>query len=196
MRITAHRCWTIAAALLITASACGPRGRNLSELTASLKSEPYRVRAGDVLAVNVWGEPQLSQDALVREDGHFTMPLINDVEAAGQTVDALSKSVTEKLSKYVPGASVAISLSQTAPVRYYLLGKFQKPGEFRSSGKITLLQAIASGGGFAPFADESSIVLIRNTPEGEVRYVLDYGRVKNGTQPNPELHDGDTVNID
>ncbi|MCC6952978.1 MAG: polysaccharide biosynthesis/export family protein [Deltaproteobacteria bacterium] len=189
-------CLSFAVLALALLSGCGPRGRDHSELAPLDATGAYRIRSGDVLAINVWGEPQLSSQALVREDGRFTMPLINEVPAAGQTLDELSKKVTTQLAQFIPGATVNISIAQTAPVRYYLLGKFNKPGEIRSVGNVTLLQAIASGGGFAPFADEDSITLIRKGAEGDIRYNLSYDRVLSGREPNPQLLDGDTINVD
>ncbi|HQH27907.1 MAG TPA: SLBB domain-containing protein, partial [Oligoflexia bacterium] len=107
----------------------------------------------------------------------------------------ITEDVTKRLQAFVPAASVTISVVQTAPIRYYLSGQFVKPGEYRSEGRITFLQAISTGGGLAPFADESSIILIRRGPEGELRYELDYNQVVEGKDPNPELKDGDTIAV-
>ena len=85
---------------------------------------------------------------------------------------------------------------QSAPIRYFLAGQFLKPGEFRSEQGITLLQAVAKAGGFAPFADESSIILIRKNAAKEFRYELDYNRVVSGRQPNPNLTDGDFISVE
>ena len=85
---------------------------------------------------------------------------------------------------------------QSAPIRYFLAGQFLKPGEFRSEQGITLLQAIAKAGGLAPFADESSITLIRRNASKELRYQLDYNRVVNGKEPNPLLRDGDFISVE
>lgn len=171
-------------------------GRPLDELVMMDQAQStYTVSAGDTLNVQVWGEPRLSGEVFVRDDGRFTMPLIDDVEAQGKTLKQLSADVTNKLSRFVPAASVSISVVQTAPVRYYLLGSFLKPGEYRSDGKITFLQAISSGGGFAPFANESVITLIRKTPQGELRYDLDYNRVVSGDEPNPQLKNGDVIAV-
>ena len=80
---------------------------------------------------------------------------------------------------------------------YYLSGSFKKPGEYRSDKNIKLLQAIATGGGFAPFANESKLTIIRPNLDGsgDLRYKLDYGAVISGRQPNPILQDGDTITV-
>ncbi len=190
----------LAVALGIIASGCTHRvtgGRPLSELMAPDKDgeQNYRTKSGDTLQINVWGEPKVSGDVYVREDGKFTLPLAGEIAAAGRTLEEIRIDVVARLASYIPSASVTVSVAQSAPIRYFLLGNFQKSGDYRSDGKITLLQAIAAGGGFAPFADESSLTLIRKTSQGELRYSFDYNRVVDGREPNPNLKDGDTIAV-
>jgi polysaccharide export outer membrane protein len=173
-----------------------PAGRPLSELIhSSDKKEDYLVRPGDVLNVDVYGEPNLSGEKIVREDGQLSLKFAGDVIVEGLNLEAASKKLEAELSKFMPGATVSVALSKSAPIKYYLLGKFQKPGEYRSDGKITFIQAVATGGSFLPFADDSAITLIRRTPAGEIRYVLDFTNVEKGREPNPELRDGDTISV-
>lgn len=175
-------------------------GSNLSPLDelkpeAETSSE-YTIQAGDVLDVQVWGETRLSGEVFVRDDGKLTMRLINDVTAEGRTAKDLGEEIKTRLSEFIPAASVTVSVIHTAPVRYYLSGKFMKPGEYRSDKRITFLQAVATGGGFIPFADESNIMLIRKGPEQiDLRYELDYNRVVEGKEPNPTLKNGDVIAI-
>jgi len=183
--------------LVLCLSSClRPSGRPLSELIPSSdKSEDYLVRPGDVLAIDVYGEPGLTGDKVVREDGQMSLKFAGDVKVQGLTLEAAGKKLEVELSKFMPGATVSVALSKSAPIKYYLSGKFQKPGEYRSDGKITFLQAVATGGNFLPFADESSITLIRKTSTTEIRYVLDYNNVVMGREPNPELRDGDILSV-
>lgn len=183
--------------ILLLMSGCNRRvggARSLDELSgaANVNAE-YRVNFGDTLNVKIWGEPKLSGEVLVREDGRVTMPLIGDVEVEDKTLTQVAELLKTKLKTYVPSASVSVSVSQVAPTRYYLSGAFQKPGEYRSDGRISFLQAVATGGGFAAFANESSLILIRKTKSGELRYNLDYNLVIEGRQPNPVLKDGDII---
>ncbi len=182
-------------AITILLSACSPSSRPLSELTPKNEPGMYTVQSGDTLTISVWGEPRLSGDVAVREDGSFTMQLIEDVKAVGLTPKQISADVTTRLERFIPGVSVSISVSLTSPTRYFLSGQFLRPGEYRSDKKITLLQAVATGGGFAPFADESAVTIIRRGPQGELRYVLDYNRVIDGREPNPELKNGDIIAV-
>jgi polysaccharide export outer membrane protein len=188
----------VAVSLIVASSGCGKSNISpLSELSVDpVKSqEAYTIQAGDILDVQVWGEPRLSGEVLVREDGKFTMQLVNDVEAEGKTAKDVRAAITEGLKEFIPSASVSVSVTHTAPTRYFLSGQFQKAGEYRSDKQITLLQAIATGGGFAPFADDSSIILIRRGPSGELRYELDYSQVVEGKEPNPVLRNGDIIAV-
>lgn len=168
----------------------------LSELRGPVdKNAPYVVNAGDVINVQVWGEPKISGEVAVREDGRFSNPLVNDIPAEGLTLDQVAKEVADRIKEFIPSATVNVTLIQASPIVYYLSGSFMKAGEYRTDKKVTLLQAIATGGGFAPFADESSIMLIRKSMGGEKRYEFDYGQVVQGREPNPELRSGDIISI-
>jgi polysaccharide export outer membrane protein len=173
-----------------------PSGRPLEELTAvDPAKEIYLVRPGDILLVDVYGEPSLSGERAVREDGQLSIKFIGDVRVEGLTLEKTAKKIEQELSRFIPATTVSVNLSRSAPIKYYLAGKFMQPGEKRSDGRINLLQAIATGGQFQPFANESAITLIRRTNEGELRYVLDYNRVLTGKDPNPELKDGDLITV-
>ena len=184
--------------LSLVVSACfgGSDIRPADELSDSqLIDEEYYVKPGDILMIKVWGEPRLSGEVVVREDGKFSLPLVDDVDAEGKTLLQLKDELEIKLTEFVPGVSVSPSVVQSAPVRYFLAGQFAAPGEYRSELGITLLQAIAKAGGFAPFANESNLTLIRKGPGGELRYRFDYNRVVAGTEPNPKLKDGDFISV-
>jgi polysaccharide export outer membrane protein len=188
---------TVASLAFVVSCSPSKDVRPLDELVTSRSAAgDYVVSSGDVLLVKVWGEPKLSGEVYVREDGKFTLPLIEDTPAEGKTLKQISEDVTKRLREYIPAAALTISVLQTAPIRYYLSGQFVKPGEYRSEGKITLLQAIATGGGFAPFADESTVMLIRQGAEGEIRFELDYNRVVSGNEPNPQLKNGDVISVE
>lgn len=188
---------TIAFVLSLLLIACG--ASNLSPLddfaSAKNKNAPYVVAAGDIINVQVWGEPKISGEVPVREDGRFSNPLVNDVQAEGLSLDQVAAELTGRLKEFIPSATVKVTLVQAAPTVYYLSGAFMKSGEYRTDKRVTILQAIATGGGFAPFADESSIILIRRSANGEKRYEFDYGELVQGKQPNPDLKSGDIISV-
>lgn len=190
------------AVLLLASSAllfaCTSKGRALNELTVEALSEDvFRIRRGDLIDVQVWGEPRMSGSLTVRNDGRATLPLVGDVMVAGKTIEEAVTDMEAAVGEFVTAPSITVAVNQRAPVAYYLSGNFQRAGEYRSDKDIKLLQAIATGGGFAPFADQSNITLIRQSPDGlkDLRYKLNYNKVVDGKQPNPVLQDGDTITV-
>ncbi|MCC6934055.1 MAG: polysaccharide export protein [Deltaproteobacteria bacterium] len=169
--------------------------RPLDELQRTGKIEEYKIGAGDVITIDVWGDSRLSGQRYVRDDGRLNMPLIGDIDVSDQTTAELEKLLTAKLADYIKAPSVSITIFKQAAIKYYLSGSFLTPGEYKSEGPITLLQAIASGGGFAVFANKSEIFLIRKATSGDYRYRLSYDKMVNGQQPNPELKNGDIIAV-
>ncbi len=184
--------------IIIFLTSCGATNiRPNDELIEdSLAENEYYIKVGDLLRINVWGEPKLSGEVVVRSDGKITVALADDVQAQGKTLIQLKDDVESKLNEFIPGVSVSPSMVQSAPIRYFLAGQFLRPGEFRSEQGISLLQAVAKAGGFAPFANESAIILIRKNAAQELRYELNYNRVVNGKEPNPQLRDGDFISVE
>jgi len=182
--------------VLVLASCSDSNLRPLEELQSkNSNKESYVVKSGDILMVQVWGEPRLSGEVVVRQDGRFSLPLAQDVQAEGFNLTKIAENLTLKLKEFIPTATVDISLTQSAPIVYYLSGSFFKAGEYRTDKLVTLLQAIATGGGFAPFADKSNIMLIRRINGEEARYQLDYEDVVDGSEPNPKLQTGDVISV-
>ena len=184
--------------ILLSATACSFGGgtRSLEELRGGLASEKdYYVKSGDVLNIDVWGEPRVSGDVTVRQDGKLAVPLIRDIDAEDKSLEQIANEINVRLQEFIPGAAATVTVSQTAPIRFYLSGTFMKAGEYLSDSRVTLLQAVAKGGGFAPFADMGNMLLIRKGATGELRYRLDYGKVIDGREPNPELRNGDIIAV-
>src|SRR5580693_6464176 len=92
--------------LCLAMTACGISGNVLC-------AEGYLVQPGDVLAVSVWKEADLSGDLLVRPDGGITMPLVGEISAAGKTVEDVRSAIDQRLRKYIPEPSVTVSVKQT-----------------------------------------------------------------------------------
>ena len=63
---------------------------------------PYTVNPGDILSISVWKEESLQRQVIIRPDGSFSFPLTGDILAAGQSIEQISQTVTEKLVKYIP----------------------------------------------------------------------------------------------
>ena len=155
----------------------------------------YTIGAQDVLDVNVWKEAEVSRTVQVRPDGKISLPLLNDVQAAGLTPKQLTESLTEKLKKYIDSPQVTVIVTQINSMRVYLIGQVTRPGAYPLMPDMTILQAISSAGGLAQFANGKKIFLMRTENGTQRKYAFNYKDVLDGRKPeeNLKLKPGDTI---
>jgi len=162
----------------------------------------YRIQPGDVLAVTVLEDETLNRETLVLPDGRISVPLAGNVEAAGQTVEAVERSIADRLaSNFAVRPNVFVSVvtvdetGETFPI--YVLGRVGGPGVREVEAGTTLLQAIALAGGFDRFAATKRIQLRRTDPQSgrEQLYVFNYNAVERGAgiESMITLREGDVV---
>lgn len=159
-------------------------------------SDPnYVIGAQDVLDINVWKEPDVSRVVPVRPDGKISLPLLNDVQAAGLTPDQLAAKVTEDLKKFVTSPQVTVIVTAINSQRIYILGEVTRPGAFPLLPGMTVLQALSSAGGFTQFAKVKGIFVRRLQDGKESKYLFNYKDVINGKRPEQDilLKAGDTI---
>jgi polysaccharide biosynthesis/export protein len=164
--------------------------------TQAASADPNYVIGGqDVLDISVWKEPEVSRVVPVRPDGKISLPLLNDVQAAGLTPAALAAQITESLKKYVTNPQVTVIVTTINSQRVYLLGEVSRPGAFPMIPGMTVLQAISSGGGFTQYARTKGIYVLRNENGKQVKYPFNYKEVINGKKPEQDipLKAGDTI---
>lgn len=159
---------------------------------ATAKAVGYTVGPADVLQIIVWKEPELTRDVTVRFDGMVTVPLLGDLQAAGQTPAKLAEEVSKGLEKYVQAPRVTVAVLQANSARFYIVGQVGKSGEFALSGRTTVLQALALAGGFKDFAKSENIVIIR---ADQTIGPVNYKRIADGREAsqNIVLAPGDTI---
>jgi polysaccharide biosynthesis/export protein len=157
----------------------------------------YVIGAQDVLDISVWKEPEVSRVVPVRPDGKISLPLLNDVQAAGLTPAALAAQITESLKKYVTNPQVTVIITTINSQRVYLLGEVTRPGAFPMIPGMTVLQAVSSGGGFTQFARTKNIYVLRMENGKQVKYPFNYKEVIGGKKPEQDilLKAGDTIVI-
>lgn len=159
-------------------------------------SKEYIIGAGDILSINVWREPDLSERTItVRNDGRISVPLVGDVMAAGKSVGDLAAYLTKEYSKVVTAPAVSVILVENRSKLYYLVGQVQRPGEFHIDHPITVLQAIARGGGFLEWAKKDRIEIVRRGGGQEKRFTFNYDDFVNGDRPGQNIlvSPGDTI---
>jgi polysaccharide export outer membrane protein len=155
----------------------------------------YRLRPGDLLTVSVWKETDLQAEVLIRPDGGINFPLAGELQAADQTVGAISKEIETRIRKYVPDAVVTVTVKNTNGNRIYVLGKVNKAGDFPLFGPLDVMQSLALAGGTTPFADTNSIRVLRRNGDRLISLEFHYGDVERGhrLEQNILLQSGDTV---
>lgn len=155
----------------------------------------YVIGPQDGLNINVWKEPELSESVQVRPDGKVSVPLLNDVEAAGLTAMQLSAKITEGLKKYVTDPRVTVSVTAINSRRVYVLGEVGHPGGFGLLPDMTVMQAISDAGGLTQFAHGKKIYVLRKEGDKQVKYPFNYTKALKGEDPeqNFPLKSGDTV---
>jgi polysaccharide biosynthesis/export protein len=163
---------------------------------AAATTDPnYLIGAQDVLDISVWKEPDVSRVVPVRPDGKISLPLLNDVQAAGLTPSQLAAQITDSLKKYVTTPQVTVIVATINSQRVYILGEVTRPGAYPILPGMSVLQALSSAGGFTQYARVKSIFVRRFENGKEVKYPFNYKDVINGKKPEQEilLKAGDTI---
>jgi len=164
------------------------------EPSKSAMSDNYVIGTSDVLVVTVFKEPNLSGSLLVRPDGMITMPLLGDIKASGKTPLQLADEITVKLKKYVQDPNVSVVLSQINSKKVYLMGEIGKTGPIDMTPGMTLLQAIATGGGLTQYANSKKIYILRTVDGKQLKIPVQYKQALKGDGSlNLSLNPGDTI---
>jgi polysaccharide export outer membrane protein len=149
----------------------------------------------DVLSVIYWREKDMTVDVAVRPDGKISLPLLNDVQAAGLTPEKLRTNLIEASKGYFEDPNITVVVKQMNSRKVFITGEVNKPGPYPLVGPTTVLQLISLAGGLKDYADSKKIVIIRNEDGKAMSYPFNYKDVisrKSLTQ-NIELKPGDTV---
>jgi polysaccharide export outer membrane protein len=155
----------------------------------------YKIGPQDVLRIDVWKEADISRAEPVRPDGRISLPLLNDVQAAGLTPIQLASVITEGLKKYITNPQVTVSVTEINSRRVYVTGEVTRPGAFPLLPNMTVLQALSSSGGFSQFAKLKGIYVLRNENGKQVKHPFNYKEVISGkkTELNIQLQPGDVI---
>jgi len=157
-------------------------------------SASYVIGPEDTLYVNVWKEPDLTATLPVRADGMISLPLLNDVQAAGLTPMQLAASLTDKLKKYVADPRVTVTVTQMNSQRVYVTGEVAHSGAMALTPDMTVLQALSSAG-FTQFANTKGIYVLRSENGQQKKYPVNYKKLIKGedSASNILLKPGDTI---
>lgn len=175
-----------------TVSASAPQGA--ATAAGAAIGADYQIGADDVLDVSVWNNPAMSRTTPVRPDGMISLPLLNDVRAAGLTPMQLRDAIATKLTEYLPNPEVSVIVREVNHYKVSVLGEVRKPGRYDFKSQGTVLDAIAMAGGLNDFASRSRIVILRNDNGSSRRIPVNYNKlVSANEQEDVRLKPGDIV---
>jgi polysaccharide export outer membrane protein len=157
------------AALLLAAALAGCGGARsipqdvwVDDYAQAVQSAgPYLVAPGDLLSVRVQGQEGMSSKSRVRDDGKISLPFLNDVQAIGLTPLQLAERVQGRLKEFVLAPVVVVSLEESRPLEFSVVGNVKKAGTFPLDPRSGVLQALAAAGGLGEFADADRIFVLR-----------------------------------
>jgi polysaccharide export outer membrane protein len=158
-------------------------------------SESYVIGPEDVLYIHVWKEEAFSRTVPVRMDGKISLPLIDDVQAAGYTARQLKDVLTKRLKEFLESPNVSVTVVEANSYKVYVSGQVRTPGVYRLRSETTLLQIIPMAGGFTDWANPKKILIIRKEDGKEKRITVNYKKILKGdaAESNVILKAGDTV---
>jgi polysaccharide biosynthesis/export protein len=193
---------------LVVAIATGrPLLANLQEPSQTGGQEvEYVIGPEDVLDIAVWDNTQLTRSVPVRPDGKISLPLLNDVKAAGLTPMQLRQHLTTALAPYIPAATVSVIVREVHSFKVTVIGEVKAPGRYELKSQSTVLDVLAMAGGLTEYAVRSRIVVLRRQGSGarQIPFAFDKldtgnGAASNGSAAKPgiqhnfDLEPGDIV---
>jgi polysaccharide export outer membrane protein len=164
--------------------------------TATPPASNFVIGTADVLAVNVWKEPEISRVVPVRPDGRISLPLIGELQVSGRTTGQVETEIKQKLKDYVSEPEVTVIVQEIRSQKFNVLGMVIRPGSYTLAKPMTVIDAIAIAGGFRDFAKQKDIYVLRHSADGsQKRLPFNYKEVIKGRNPaqNVELELNDTV---
>jgi len=165
-----------------------------STKTTLISDNNYLIGADDVLHISVWKEPELTTTLPVRTDGKISLPLVNDVQAAGLSPMQLAASLTEKLKKFIDDPRVTVAVAQMNHQRVYVVGEVLRHGPIALTPDMTVLQVLATCG-LGQFANTKKIYVLRMVDGNQQKLPVNYKKLLKGQKvdQNITLKAGDTV---
>jgi len=164
------------------------------ELDQTQDSSDYRIGPEDVLDISVWNNAAISRTVPVRPDGKVSLPLVNDIQAAGLTPMQLRSALIKKLAEYVPSPEVSVIVREVHSFKVSVIGEVKRTGRHELKGRATVLDVLALAEGFGEFAARGRIVVIRQ--DGR-QILFNYNKVVSsngaGARENFLLQPGDII---
>jgi len=158
-------------------------------------NDQYVIGAEDVLYIHVWKEDAITRTIPVRMDGKISLPLVQEINAAGLTPLQLKEVLTRKLKEFIENPVVSVTVTEANSYKVYVSGQVKTPGVFRLRSETSVAQIIPMAGGFTDWANQKKILIIRNENGREKRIMVNYKKILSGSDPsaNVILKTGDAI---
>ncbi len=180
--------------VLVPASAAPANAVDPGVTAAPAVNTDYRIGPEDLLDISVWRNPDLSRTVPVRPDGKVSLPLVNDIKAAGLTPTALRQELIDRLSEFIPAPEVAVIVREVHSMKIAVVGSVKTPGRYELKSTATVLEMIALAQGFTDFAARDRIVILREENGETKRIPFNYRKVAAGdVQANMAVQSGDII---
>jgi polysaccharide biosynthesis/export protein len=164
-----------------------PKANTDNSAASATTDAEYRIGPQDVVQIDVWKEPEITRTIPVRPDGKISLPLLNDVQAAGLTAMQLAGVIREGLTKFLTSPQVTVTVTAINSRRVYLTGEVSRTGALPLLPNMTVLQALSSAGGFTPFARMKDIYVLRIENGRQTKYPFHYKDVVKGKRPEENI---------
>jgi polysaccharide export outer membrane protein len=154
----------------LLAFGCASKPSPPAPTEVALAQYKYLIGPGDLLSVIVWRNPELSMSVPVRPDGRISLPLVEDLPAAGKDPTAVAREVERALAKYIRDPVVTIVVTQFGgpySEQIRVIGQATKPQALPYRENMTLLDVMIAVGGITDFADGNRSNIMR-TSEGKL----------------------------
>lgn len=185
--------------MVVTSTSASTLGKpdNQTQTGVYTGNSEYRIGPQDLLEISVFLNQDLKREVRVNTGGLISLPLIGSVQAGGKTVQELEADLSQKYGKtYLQTPQINVFIKEFTSQRVTLEGSIAKPGIYPITGKTSLLQAIAIGGGTQAIANETSVVVFRVVKGQRMAAVFDLKQIRSGQTEDPEIFGDDIVVVD
>jgi polysaccharide export outer membrane protein len=169
--------------------------RKEAQVEIGTDSDQYVIGAEDVLSIHVWKEDAFTRTIPVRMDGKISLPLVQEIKAAGLTPLQLKEVLTRRLKEFIENPVVSVTVAEANSYKVFVSGQVKTPGVYRLRSETSVAQIIPMAGGFTDWANPKKILIIRNENGREKRMTVNYRKIMSGSDPdsNVILKAGDTI---
>jgi len=168
-----------------------------AQAEVAVDGDQYVIGPEDILYIHVWKEEALTRTIPVRMDGKISLPLVQEIKAAGLTPLQLKEVVTRKLKEFIENPIVSVTVVEVNSYKVYVIGQVRNPGVHRLRSETTVTQIIVIAGGFTEWANQKKILVVRKEDGREKRIKVNYKKIMGGSDTGSDviLKAGDTIII-